>query len=142
MPAAENRTIARRFFDDVFNKGDLKTVDQIFASDYVGHSSANLNRPIKGPAGIKRFVTMYRKAFPDIRFTFDDIVSRGDKIVVRWTTEGTHQGELFGIAPTGKRMSVTGIGIAQIVNGRIRVSHSQVDMLGLAQQLGQIAQFG
>jgi steroid delta-isomerase-like uncharacterized protein len=138
MPAAENRRIARQFFDDVFNKGNLETVDQIFASEYVGHSSANLNRPIKGPAGIKRFVAMYRKAFPDIRFTFDDIISRGDKIVVRWTTEGTHRGELFGIAPTGKRMGVTGIGIAQIVGGRIRVSHSQVDMLGLTQQLGLV----
>jgi steroid delta-isomerase-like uncharacterized protein len=142
MAAAENRALARRFFDDVFNKGDLRTVDQIFARDYVGHSSANLNRPIKGPAGIKRFVTMYRKAFPDIQFTFEDVISRGDKIVVRWTTEGTHEGEIFGMAPTGKRMTVTGIGIAHVVDGRIRVSHSQVDMLGLARQLGAVPGFG
>ena len=138
MAAAESRVIARRFFDDVFNKGDMKTVDQIFAPDYVGYSSANLSRPIRGPAGIKRFVTMYRKAFPDIRFTFEDVIARGDRIAVRWTTTGTHRGALFGIAPTGKKMTVTGIGIAQIVNGRIRVSHSEVNMLGMAQQLGAV----
>jgi len=142
MSAAENRRIARRFFYDVFNKGDLGAVDQIFARDYRGYSSANLNRIIKGPAGIKRFVTMYRTAFPDIRFTFEDIISRGDRIVVRWSTEGTHRGELFGFPPTGKRMKVTGIGIAQIVNGKIAASHSQVDMLHLAQQLGIAPKIG
>jgi steroid delta-isomerase-like uncharacterized protein len=136
MAAADNQRVARRFFDDVFNKGDLEAVDEIFADEYVGHSSANLRRPIKGPAGIKRFVQMYRKAFPDIQFEFEDIVTDGDKIAVRWTTVGTHEGELFGIAPSGQRMTVTGIGIAQIVEGKIRASFSEVDMLGMAEQLG------
>jgi steroid delta-isomerase-like uncharacterized protein len=141
MSAAENRRVARRFFDDVFNKGDLDTVDQIFARDYIGYSSANPSGPIKGPGGIKRFVKMYRNAFPDIHFTFEDIVTRGDRVVVRWTTEGTHRRELFGIAPTGKRMAITGIGIAQIIDGKIRVSHSEVNILSMVQQLGAVPKF-
>jgi len=136
MARVDNKTIAQQFFDDVFNKGNLDTVDEIFADDYVGHSSANLRRPIKGPAGIKRFVQMYRQAFPDIEFKFEDILTQDDKVAVRWTTVGTHKGALFGIKPTGKKMTVTGIGIAQIPGGRIGVSFSEVDMLSLVTQLG------
>ena len=136
MAAADNRKVARQFFEDVFTKGAIETVDEIFADDYVGHSSANLRRPIKGPAGIKRFVQMYRQAFPDIEFKFEDILTQGDKVAVRWTTVGTHKAALFGIPPTGKRMTVTGIGIAQIAGGRIGVSFSEVDMLSLDTQLG------
>jgi steroid delta-isomerase-like uncharacterized protein len=142
MTSADNQHIAYRFFDDVFNRGDLATVDQIFAKDYVGHSSANFGRPIEGPGGIKDFVTMYRRAFPDIHFTFKDVIAQGDKVAVRWTTRGTHQSDLFGIAPTGKIMEVTGLGIAQIVDGQIRVSHSEVNMLSMVQQLGAIPEFG
>ena len=86
--------------------------------------------------GIKRFVKMYRQAFPDIQFKFEDIVTQDDKVAVRWTTVGTHKGALFGIKPTGKKMTVTGIGIAQIADGRIRVSNSEIDMLSLVSQLG------
>jgi steroid delta-isomerase-like uncharacterized protein len=142
MPKADNATIARRFFDDVFTKGDLNTIDKIFARDYVGHSSANLGRPIKGRAGIRRFVSMYRKAFPDLEFAFEELLTLDDKVVARWTTRGTHEGELFGIAPTGRQMTVTGIGIAHIVNGQIRVSHSEVNMLSIAEQLGAVQAFG
>jgi steroid delta-isomerase-like uncharacterized protein len=143
MSLADNKMIARRFFDDVFNQGDLAKVDQIFAKDYIGYSSANLLRgPIEGPSGIKEFVTMYRQAFPDIHFTFEDVITQGDKVVVRWVTRGTHQRELFGIAPTGKGMAVTGIGIAQIIDGQIRISHSEVNMLSMAQQLGAVPEFG
>jgi steroid delta-isomerase-like uncharacterized protein len=132
------KDIARRFFDEVFNKGKLEVVDQIFAPKYIGHSSASFTGPIKGPAGIKRFVNTYRKAFPDIHFKFDDVLTAGSKVIVRWTTTGTHTGELANFAPTGKRISVTGIGIAQIVGNRIRVSHSQVDLLGIVEQLGVV----
>ncbi len=139
QPSAQrNEAIARRFFDEVFNQGKLQVVDEIFARDYVGISSANFGRPIEGPEGIKKFVTMYRTAFPDIHFTFEDIVARGDKVVVRWTTTGTHRGKLLGLAPTGKQMKIIGIGIAHLRQGRIGGSFSQVDMLSLFQQLGAV----
>jgi steroid delta-isomerase-like uncharacterized protein len=130
--------IARRFFDEVFNQGKLEVVDQIFAPEYIGYSSASFSGPIRGPEGIKQFVTMYRKAFPDIHFKFDDILTAGDKVIVRWTTTGTHRGPLQKLDPTGKSINIVGIGIAQITNSRIRVSHSQVDVLGIVEQIGAV----
>lgn len=135
---SNNRDIARRFFDEVFNQGKLEVVDQIFARDYVGHSSASFTGPIRGPEGIKQFVTMYRRAFPDINFKFEQVLTAGDNVIVRWTTTGTHRGPLQKLDPTGKQINVTGIGIAQIANGRIRVSHSQVDVLGIVEQIGAV----
>jgi steroid delta-isomerase-like uncharacterized protein len=137
-PVRTNQEIARRFFDDVFNRGQLEVVDQIFAPEYVGYSSASFNGPIKGPEGIKQFVTMYRKAFPDINFKFEDVLTDGDKVIVRWTTTGTHRGALQKFGATGKTINIAGIGIAQIANGRIRVSHSQVDVLGIVEQIGAV----
>ena len=134
--AARNKAIARRFFDDVFNKGQLHVVDEIFAKNYVGYSSASFKGPIKGPAGIKEFVTAYRTAFPDINFAFDDVLSDGDKISVRWTTTGTHKGSLAGVAATGKKIKVTGIGVAEIANAQIIRSFSQVNTASMLQQLG------
>jgi len=134
--------VAKRFFDDVFNHGKLETVDEIFHPDYVGYSSASFHGPIKGPEGIKKFVAMYRTAFPDIHFAFDDTLVAGDKVVVRWTTTGTHKGELMGIAPTGKRIEITGIGIAQIEKSRIRFSFSQINILSLLQQIGVVNPIG
>ncbi len=135
MPV-QNVDVARRFFDDVFNKGQLDVVDEIFAKDYVGLSSASFKGPIKGPAGIKEFVTAYRNAFPDIHFTFEDVLSEKDKIAVRWTTTGTHKGALQGVAATNKKIRVTGIGIAHIENAKIIRSFSQINTLSMLRQLG------
>jgi steroid delta-isomerase-like uncharacterized protein len=136
--SAQNKAVARRFFDEVFNKGQLQVVDEIFAKEYVGYSSASLKGPIKGPAGIKEFVTTYRTAFPDIHFAFEDVLTDGDKVSIRWTTTGTHKGSLPGVAATGKKMSVTGIGIAQILDAKIIRSFSQINTLSMLQQLGVI----
>jgi predicted ester cyclase len=136
--AKRNKAIAHRPFDEVFNQGKLDVVDKIFAPNYVGHSSASLTGPIQGPQGIKQFVTMYCTAFPDIHFAFEEILVDGNKVIVRWITRGTHTGELQGIRPTGKQMTVTGIGIAHIVEGRIIRSFSKVSLLNMFQQLGAV----
>lgn len=136
--AAQNTAIARRFFDDVFNKGQLHVVDEIFAKDYVGFSSASLRGPIRGPEGIKEFVNTYRAAFPDIHFEFNDFLSDRDKVAVRWTTTGTHNGSLAGVAASRRKMTVTGIGIAQIANAQIIRSFSQINTLSMLQQLGVV----
>jgi steroid delta-isomerase-like uncharacterized protein len=138
MSEEANRRIARRFFDEVFSRGNLDVIDEIFDPDYVGHSSAAFGKPINGPEGIREFVSMYRAAFPNIHFESEDVIATDDQVVVRWTTEGTHKGDLKGIKPTGKHIRVSGIGVADIVNERIRVSRSEVNMLDMLQQLGAI----
>ncbi len=138
----KNEIIAHRFFDEVFNQGRLSVVDEIFHPQYVGYSSASFTGPIQGREGIKKFVTVYRTAFPDIHFTFEDTLTAGQKVVVRWTTRGTHKGKLMDILPTGKLIDIAGIGIAQIVNGQIFRSLSQVNVLSMMQQLGVVGQIG
>jgi steroid delta-isomerase-like uncharacterized protein len=138
MSNKQNVEIAQLFFDEVFNKGNLDVVDQIFAPEYIGYSSATLGGPIEGQEGIKRFVTMYREAFPDIHFEFEDVITTPAQVCVRWTTTGTHEGNLKDITATGRRIEVRGIGIANIVEQQIRVSHSEVNMLSMLRQLDAI----
>jgi len=93
-------------------------------------------RDLGGPEGFKRTVSMYRAAFPDVRITVDDVIAADDKVVLRWHSEGTHRGELAGLAPTGARASVTGIGIDRWKDGKIVEAWTEWDNLGLARQLG------
>ncbi len=79
---------------------------------------------------------LYRQAFPDLRLIIDDVIAADDNVVVRWHAEGTHRGELEGLAPTGTRASVTGIGIGRWEDGKLVEAWTEWDNLGLARQLG------
>lgn len=93
-------------------------------------------RGLRGPEVLKRTVKMYRAAFPDVRITVDDVITADDKVVLRWHSEGTHRGELEGLAPTGVHGSVTGIGIDLWKDGKVVEAWTEWDNLGLARQLG------
>ena len=90
----------------------------------------------QGPEGITRVVETFVDAFPDLQVTLDDELSSGDKVVTRWTSRGTHQGELMGIAPTGRRIEVTAVGIWRVADGKIAEACLVFDALGMMQQLG------
>ena len=85
---------------------------------------------------------MLFNAFPDIHFTIDDMIAEGDKVVVRFTVRGTHQGDYLGVPPTGKQFAVNGIAIHRIVDGREVEVWDCVDILGMLQQLGAILPLG
>jgi predicted ester cyclase len=129
---------SRRLIEETFNEGNLALADQLVAPDAVNHDPAEPAelRALRGPEVFKRTVQMYRAAFPDVRITVDDVIAAGDKVVVRWHSEGTHRGELAGFAPTGVRGSVTGISIDQWQGGKVVESWTEWDNLGLARQLG------
>jgi steroid delta-isomerase-like uncharacterized protein len=97
---------------------------------------------VYGPEGYKKFVSATRNAFPDAHFTVEDIFAEGDKMAARWTMTATHQGELRGIPPTGKKVTVWAISIYRIVEGRIVEAWERYDTLGLMQQLGVISKPG
>lgn len=88
--------------------------------------------------GAKRFVEMYRNAFPDLRITVEDLVAEGDKVLTCWTARGTHQGEFMGIPPSGNRVEFTGISIDRIEGGKFVESWSNYDALGMMQQIGAV----
>lgn len=133
-----NKTVARRFFEEVFGQGKLDVLDVIVAKDHDNKGPATLPGLPAGPEGAKQVVTMYRNAFPDFRVTVDEQIAEGDKVVTRWTAHGTHKGELAGIPATGKSSTVTGISVDKLVNGKIAESWGIFDQFGMMQQLGVI----
>lgn len=138
MSLDENKAIARRFVDEVQNKGNISAVDEFLADDFVNHSVPPGLPPDR--EGVKQLFTMFRNAFPDFHAVIHDQVAEGDEVVTRKTFYGTHQGELFGIAPTGKEMAIDLIEILRVSgDGKITDHWNVVDQLGLMQQLGAVA---
>src|SRR5687767_14717149 len=138
MLTETNKTISRRFFEEVFGKGKLAVADEIIVKDLVNSDPGNPPGLLSGIEGTKQLVTMYRSAFPDVHFTIDEQIAEGDKVMTRWTAHGTHQGELAGIPATGKSSTVTGIAVDRLVNGKITESWGIFDEFGMMQQLGVI----
>src|ERR1700760_2609397 len=129
---------SRRLLEQSFNSGNFELIDQLVAPEALNHDPAlpPQMRDIRGPDGLKSVVTMYRAAFPDVRMTVDDVIASGDKVVLRWHSEGTHRGELAGLAPIGVHGSATGISIDRWQDGKIVEGWAECDNMGLARQLG------
>ena len=133
-----NKDLARRFMEEAYNKGNVDFIDEVVASDYVAHDPNRPEGTGGGTDGAKQFVEMYRSAFPDLQMTVEDLIAEGDKVVVRWTARGTHQGELMGIPPSGNRVEVTGINVDRIEGGKFMETWSNYDALGMMQQIGAV----
>lgn len=129
-----NKTLIRRLFDECWNNGNLAVVEELFTANFAGHDPAYPNT--QGVAGMKQLITTNRTAFPDLRFTIDEMLASGDTVVTRWTATGTHQGTLNGIPPTGKRATVTGLVLTHLSNGKIAEDFVNWDTLGLMRQIG------
>ena len=132
-----NATGSKRLIEEVFGGGNYDVADELIAPGAVGHDPAQ-PAPVTGPEGVKESARGYRSAFPDLSFTIDQTVAEGEYVACRWTSRGTHKGELFGIAATGKEATVTGISIDRWQNGKIVESWVNWDALGLLQQLGAV----
>lgn len=131
------KTIAAQLYKEVINKGDTGLLKAIMAENFIDHYAA-ANQP-KGSEGFKQFLTMITNAFPDIQVRVEDIITEGNKAVVRLSITGTHTGMLMGsISPTGKQASWTGIDILTIENGKITERWSLRDMLGMMKQIGVV----
>jgi predicted ester cyclase len=128
---------SKRLIEEVFGGGNYRLADELIAAGAVAHDAAQ-PAPIVGPEGAKESARGYRSAFPDLSFTIDQTVAEGEYVACRWTSRGTHKGELFGIAATGKEATVTGISIDRWQNGKIVESWVNWDTLGLLQQIGAV----
>lgn len=131
--AEENKSLLMRYFDEM-NKGNESYLDEYFAEDYIYH----------GPAGelnvekFKAIHSMFLSAFPDAIASVEDMIAVGDKVATRWKIRGTHKGELQGMAPTGKEVTITGIIITRVEDGKVVEEWEAFDQLSLMQQLGAI----
>ena len=122
---------------DLINAGDIDGFGDLMAEDFVEHEQTPGFAPTK--VGVLEMFRMYRAAFPDLQMHADEVLVSGDKTVTRVRATGTHQGELMGIAPTGKSVDVELIDIMQFNDAGMACEHwGLVDMLSMLQQLGAI----
>jgi steroid delta-isomerase-like uncharacterized protein len=132
-----NKLIGRRVLLEAWGEGRLEVIDELYASDYVDNVSRGPEpTTVRGPAGLKAAVTLFRTAFPDLRYEVDEQVAENDVVVTRFSAAGTHMKPFLGVAPTEQRIVYSGIDVNRVRDGRIAESWVQYDALGLLQQLG------
>ena len=138
MSAEELKALERRFFEEL-NKGKaaaMTVIDELCVTDFVWHPGTG--EDIRGLKDYKQFNNEAYSAFPDVHLTVDDIVAEGEKAAVRFTITGTHKGEVRGVPPTSKKVTVWGISIDRIAGGKFVESWERYDTLGWMQQLGLV----
>jgi predicted ester cyclase len=129
MSAEENKAVVRREQEELWNHtGDLDAAEDLFAA---GQAEA-----------AKQGAADFRRGFPDVISTIEDLIAEGDKVVARWRSRATHQGDYMGIAPTGKEVQFTGISIYRMEGGKIAQSWNIEDRFGLMRQIGVVPEPG
>jgi steroid delta-isomerase-like uncharacterized protein len=128
----QNKAVARRVFEEIFNQGKFDAAQQIYAADFVNHTSSG-DIPLSQDQAAARG---WRDAFPDVHVTVDQLHADGDFVTVLWTARGTKTGAGNGLPATGKKLTERGITIWKIVDGKIREEWSAFDQLRILQQLG------
>ena len=131
MSVEKNKALARLYQEEVWGKGNLDLIDELLAADFVDHSlPAGMDPSF---AGAKRAVQGALNAFPDGQWTVEDVIAEGEKVVLRWKMDATHEHEFRGIAPVGKPVTVAGITILRIAGGKIVERWVNWDSLALRQ---------
>jgi steroid delta-isomerase-like uncharacterized protein len=131
-----NKAAARAEFE-IWNTGELDKLDELVAADVVHHDPYDPHAA-EGLEGLKKTIELNRTAFPDLHIMIEDQVAEGDRVATRWTTTMTHRGELGGVAPTGRRVTLTGITIERFEDGRVVESWRSMDTLGLLRTIGAL----
>ena len=152
MSTEDNKALVRRFFEEVYNKGNVVAVDELLAPNIILHFDSPSDVPVPAELQlsleeIKQFVSQFRTTFPDYHFIVELQVAEGDMVVTRGTARGTHQGPYWGLtfnglAPTGKQVTWTETAIDRIVDGKIVENWVNEDALGRLQQLGALPTSG
>lgn len=136
----QNIELVKKMFTEIYSKNNLSLIDQMFSPNVklidpaVPHFQG-------GTAALRELENSYKTAFPNRSCKIDEIFAIEDRVVVRWTCQGTHKGELHDIAPTGKNIKVMGISIYHISNGKITEISQSWDRLSLLEQLGVVEPF-
>lgn len=131
----KNKEVIQRFYDEVFTDGkmNIAAMEQHLAADFVGH---DLPPGLNGREGFKKFVGMFAASFSDTtQVEAHEVIGNGDKIVVRWSSTGRHTGEFMGIPATGQRITLKGIDIFRLAEGKIADVWQEIDIIGILQQI-------
>jgi len=137
LSPGENNKIAVHFFEEAWNKGNFAVLDELTSPDTVDYSTLH-GQPERGTDSFRQIISMFRTGFPDIHLTIDDEIYTGDKVVHRWTLQGTHTAPFMGIPPTNTKVEFSGTTIVRMEDGKLAERWSNVDMMRLLQQLGVV----
>lgn len=130
-----NKALVRESYEQVWNQHRADAAAAYYAADYADHNMSVPNQPA-GVAGALAVFSTFLAAFPDVLFTIDRQLAEGDMVATRWTATGTNNGPLMGMAPTGRKITVTGIDIFRMAEGKIVERWGSFDLAGMMQQLG------
>jgi len=137
--ASDNASVVRRWFEEVWNRGDEKAIDELFDEEGVAHGLADeAGSPLRGAAGFKPFFRRFREAFPEMEVVVEDTVAEGDKVAARCTVRGRHRGDSLGFKATDSPVEFDGICIVRIRNGKIVEAWNNFDFMSMFQQLGAL----
>ncbi len=136
MSTEENKAIVRRMTEEVYNQGTIERIDHFFAASYVHHDPASPH--VRDRDGLKEVLRAFRAGCPDLHITIDELLAEGDTVTKRWTYHATHTGDLSGMLPTGKHITMSGLELFRLANGKIADCWLGYDNLSLMQQLGVI----
>jgi steroid delta-isomerase-like uncharacterized protein len=129
-----NTALVLYLTEKFWNQKNVNVLDEIHSTDSIAHNPIIPGNPL--PFYVyKQVALIYLSAFPDMRVTTDDIIAEGDKVVIRWTANGTHQGELMGIPASGRKVTWTGMTINRFADGKIVENWWAYDALGMMQQI-------
>jgi steroid delta-isomerase-like uncharacterized protein len=136
MSCDANKAVVLASIEEGWNARRLVIFDELFASNMVDHSLPS-DLP-QTREGTRQLAVLYWRALPDLRLTIEDQIAESDKVATRWTARGTHTGDLMGIAPTGKHLTVSGTVIIRMADGKFEEEWENFDALGMLRQLGVI----
>ncbi len=120
---------------ELWNTGNPETARQLYAENAERYDP-NQSKPAQGPQQIASYVAEVRTGFPDFKLEIKQRISEGNRMVTQWTCTGTHNGEFQGIPPTGKRINITGLGLARIEGGKVVEERVYFDRVSMLEQLG------
>ena len=134
-----NKTLMRRWFEEVWNQGRPEAVREMMSEDCVNHGlTEDADNPLRGASGFLPFHTQFREAFPNIEVVVEDVIAEGDKVVARCLVRGKHVGDSLGFKATGAEAEFTGIGMARIKDAMFVESWNSFDFMKMYKQLGAI----
>jgi len=137
MSTEDNKTLMRRFFEEVYTKKNLAAIGEFIAPNHIDHAVSAAGSPA-GPEGSRQLIGMMLAAFPDLHYTVEDMIAEGDKIAFRMTMRGTQQGAFGSIPPTGKQVEVLTVNIVRIDGGKIAEEWGINDRLCMILHTGKV----
>jgi steroid delta-isomerase-like uncharacterized protein len=138
MSSEANKALARRWFLEAWPNPASPVLDEIVAESWQFHDPASPDVGA-GVAGARNFMAPFQQAFPDLRFSIEEQLAEGNRVLTRWVVRGTHRDELMGIPPTGREVQLSGMTVQQIADGKIVEDWANWDLHGMLRQLGVLS---